>query len=65
MPKQHGDTLVPVIGIAQLSSSVIKAVQFVEMGAVRQIHHRHVNTSHKMEELITLTSEIPLVFLKI
>ena len=57
-------SLLPLIGVAQLSPSVILAVQSVEMGATRQIYHRYVNTSLKMGKLITLSSEILLIFLE-
>lgn len=46
------------------SPSVILAEQSLEMEATRQIYHRYVNTSLKMEKLITLSSEILLIFLE-
>lgn len=46
------------------SPSVILAMQSVEMGATRQIYHRYVNTSLKMGKLVTLSSEILLIFME-
>lgn len=52
MPKQHGDPVTQAFdthiecpdstltGLAKLSPRAILAVQLVEMGAIRQIHHR-------------------------